>query len=271
MLAPSILAARTMRWILLPLLTLTGCPERVEPPTDVPAVYPGEAWSEVLDRAVRPDGVDWQVFHENQGTLRQLLAWIAENGPETRRISESRESDRLATLLNAHNAVVVDAVLRFVLPDAGPAALLHAPDAHTRRDKLWRVDSEWITLDRLAYHRLLAIFQDPMVHAGLYRANRTGPPLRWFRSGDVSGALGVAMGEWLNSDRGLRAVGDGYAVNGYILDHEADFLEWGASPTLCAWMMEQTIGARRAWLTTHIGDCPLGRFEVDDRLDVSGL
>lgn len=255
---------------LLTLLTLTACQERIDPPTDVPAVYPGEAWSEVVERASTSDGVDWKILQDNYGTLRQLLAWIAENGPETRRVSETREGDRLAALLNAHNAVVIDAVLRFSLPLETPTELLRAPGRSTRRDLLWRIDNEWITLDRLAYHRLLAIFQDPMVHAGLFRATATGPRLRWYRAGDVSGELGVNMGEWLNSDRGLRAVGDGYALNGYLLDHEADFLEWGASPTLCAWMMEQTIGARRAWLTTHIGDCPLQRFEVDDRLDVSG-
>lgn len=255
------------RAALLTLILLTACPERVDPPADVPAVYPGEAWSEVLGRAVRDDGVDWQVIQENQGTLRQLLAWIAQNGPETRRVSEIREGDRLASLLNAHNAVVVDAVLRFVLPGAQPGALLKAPGDAIRRDRAWRVDSEWITLDRLAYHRLLAIFQDPNVHAGLYRATRDGPRLRWYHPDGVSGYLDLAMAEWLNSDTGLRKTATGYAANAWFFEHEDDFLDWGVSPSLCAWMADLAMGERKSWLAEHMGDCPLERLPVDDRLD----
>ena len=110
---------------MLSLLLLTGCPERLDPPTTVPAVYPGSTWSNTLDHAVHDEGVDWAELAKNRAVLDQMMAWIAENGPETRRVSELREGERLASLLNAHNAVVVDAVLRFVWPGTG--GVLHAP------------------------------------------------------------------------------------------------------------------------------------------------
>lgn len=247
---------------------LSGCTERVPPPDERPERYPANAWEDLIGRATRSGGVDWALIAAEREALDDFLGWIAEHGPETRRIPEGFEEQRLALLLNAHNAVMVDAVLRFAWRDDVAPDLLRAPGDEVLRLRSFRVDGEWITLARLARDRVLAMFQSAIVHAALYRATRGGPRLRFYRAEGVRAHLELAMTEWINSDHGVRAQGGRWAVNRYLMENADDFRDWGRAPTLCAALVDHANGEREAWLTEHIGDCPLGTFPEDERLDI---
>lgn len=255
-----------MRALALGLLLVVGCAERVEPPALDVQGSPAPRWEQVVLRATRQGGVDWAIIQEERQTLDEVLAWYAKSGPESRRIPESREDERLSSMLNMHNALVVDLVLRFVLSEGADPSLLRVPRA-LREDRAFRVDNEWITLERLRTHRVVSVFQEPEVAGALWLGTADGPRLRWWRPEYLRAVLKLGLYDWLMRDGGLRREGEGWAVNADLYDYRKDFRDFYGAANLCIALQEYVAGPARRWMLDHLDDCPLGSFTPEDRLD----
>lgn len=246
---------------------LLGCAEQVAPPGLSPVVSPLDDWGRLVEQATRGGGVDWRLLADQRATLDDALAWNAEHGPESSRVPESKEDERLAALLNVYDAEVVGAVLDRVWTTGADPGLLHVPTRQIRHDLAFRVDNEWITLDRLAVYRVLAGFEEPRIHGALYQGTAEGPRLRWFRAETVRSQLELGLTDWLNRDGGLRRVGDGYALTADLAAEYKDFRDWDGAGNLCMALVEYAAGDARTWMFEHLEDCPLRTFEPEDRLD----
>ena len=251
-------------WILALLL---GCAQQVPPPGPAPLVSPLDDWGRLVDQATREGGVDWRLLADQRATLDEVLSWNAEHGPESSRVPESKEDERLASLLNIYDAEVVGAVLDRVWQSGADAALLRVPARQIREDLAFRVDNEWITLERMARYRVLASFEEPAIHAALYRGTADGPRLRYWRPETLDATLTRAMSDWLERDGGLRQEGDSYALNGDLAREYKDFRDWDGAGNLCVALVEYTSGEAQRWMIHHLEDCPLRTFEPEDRLD----
>jgi hypothetical protein len=259
--------------LLLPLLV--GCGRRIHGSDDVPEDDPSKAWSRVLRAAVTPDGVDYDRVDEDRETLQDYVAWVGEHGPVMDGLRESKEDRRIAFLMNAYNALVIEALLQErdrtgALPASvrdvrfGPWAL---------RDN-WsfflgqrvKVDGEWTTLYHLESHRLLARYQDPLPHVGLNCASRGCPPLRWWServgSKKLQPQLEEALEDWL-ADGALQQTETGYAVSELFFWYEDDFTYWSHADNLCQYLVEYVDQDAADWMLEHFGDCSLERIPYD--------
>lgn len=252
---------------LLLAMVLLACAERVAPPDLRVERSPIDDWERLVARATLEGGVDWALLHQERETLDRVLAWYASRGPETQRVPEAREEERLSALLNARNALVVDAVLRTVWAPGANIALLHAPGEALLREREHRVDNEWISIDRLTRHRIIPVFQEPDVLGALYDGTASGPRLRVYRPEYVRMLLVAGMRDWLGRDGGLRPEGEGFAVDARLARHARAFRDWDGAPNLCFGLVDHVEGAARRWMLDHLEDCPLVVFEPDRGLD----
>lgn len=239
-----------MRLVLM--LWALGCGTRVPPPADPPAEDPTAAWGAALTAAIRPDGVDWGLLAQRREPLERYLAWAAVHGPETDLIKESQERLRHAFLINTHNALVVWRRL-----EGDPWA------EEIYNTHLFRVDEEWIALQRLGRDRVAARFQNAYAWAGLYLGTLDGPPLRWWEAETLKRDLPVALDAWLASPRGLRPDGDGYQLSPRLAAHEKDFRDWAGYPNRCALVAARGPEAARPWFDARIQRCEVPSFAED--------
>ncbi len=272
---------RALLLALLPLLAV-ACGRRVHVPGDAPEDDPSRAWSRVLRSAVVPEGVDYDRIDEDRDVLHEYVAWVAEHGPVMDQMRESKEDRRLAFLMNAYNALVIEAVLQErdrtgALPASvkdvrfGPWAL--RDNYSFFLGQRFAVDGEWISLYHLENHRILARYQDPLPHVGLNCASRGCPPVRWWteRVGRkrLQEQMGEALEDWL-ADGALQPTETGYAVSELFYWYEDDFTYWSDADNLCQYLVDYADQDAGDWMIEHFGDCPLERLEYDWALNAAG-
>jgi hypothetical protein len=130
-----------------------------------------------------------------------------------------------------------------------------------------RVDREWIPLATLGQERIIARFQEGLLHLALYEATRGGPPLRVWPTTGLQDALEAMWRQDLAGDRLLRAEGEGWAASEWLHARSSDLLAWSEAPTLCAWLGAFAPDPRGAWMRVHAEDCVLGSFAEDRGMD----
>lgn len=254
--------------LLLLLALAAGCAERVALPQIKVDDSAPLRWSAALEKIARngrnqAGGVDFEALAQDPSALQRYQVWVARHGPESDPMKESWEEKRLAFLINAYNAELLAGVLHL----GRPASLAPGGAVDLFHDLAWRVDREWITLSLLHEERIRGRFQEPLVHLALYTATRDSPPLRYWASEGLYGALARQAARFLASDRGLRPVGDGFEANPLFFKYEKDFIEWGEAETLCRWMLKYARGERETWLRANAVKCPLRAFPEDHSLD----
>lgn len=263
------------------LLLLAGCGRRVHVPADVPEDDPSEDWSEVLRRSVRADGVDYDRIDEERETLQRYVAWVSEHGPVRDTMRESKEDRRLSFLMNAYNALVIEAVLQErdrtgALPGSvkdvrfGPWAV--RDNYSFFLGQRFKVDGEWTSLYHLETHRILARYQDPLPHVGLNCASRGCPPVRWWTEKvgrkKLQPQLEDALEDWLE-EGALQKTETGYAVSELFFWYEDDFTYWSDADNLCQYLVDYADEDAGEWMLDHFGDCPLERIEYDWTLNAA--
>lgn len=252
--------------------TLAGCAERVEVEAPRTRAMPEVAWENLLTRAAGPDGVDYELLAENRAVLRRFLSWCGEHGPDSDSMRESAEDRRIAFLVNAYNAAVLEGVLRHrpidsvqdvrigLYPSGGAGFFLG--------QRFW-IDGEWIDLYHLEKQYIVARYQEPLLHVTLNCASRSCPPVRWWEASGLQQTLSSTLANWLEAGGAMVEEGDGWAVNEIFWWYEDDFLEWSDAANLCQWLAPHAVGPRRTWLDGHAGDCPLGRIPYDWSLNAA--
>lgn len=268
-LAPAPLAASV-------LLCLTACGQRVHVDRDVPDDDPRDAWSALLAEAVTEEGVDYGHIDASREVLQDYVAWLSEHGPVLDTMRESKEDRRIAFLVNAYNAFVIEGVLRHQPIDSVKDVRLGPWGARDNWSfflgQRFKLDGEWISLYHLENHRIFARYQDPLPHIGLNCASVGCPPLRWWTEKvgrkKLGKQMGTAMEHWLR-DGALQQTETGYAVTELFFWYEDDFTYWSDADNLCQYLYEYTDEAASDWMFDHYEDCPLERLEYDWTLNAA--
>ncbi len=127
-------------------------------------------FSQLLDRYVKPGGVDYAAWHENAADLERLdgvAEGIAKGRPEG-----SRDA-RLAWYLNAYNALILDEILeRYPYANTNPLrrkAFFSGKDLDVAGEKM--------SFDRLEHEIIRPEFKEPLIHFALNCASVSCPPL----------------------------------------------------------------------------------------------
>ncbi len=261
--------------VLLAGLSLAGCAERLDVGDAPPSARAAARWRQVLAAAVDEDGrVDYARIRRQRAALRRYLRWVAMHGPESDAMRESAEDRRIAFLVNAYNAAVVEGVLRHwpirSVRDVRIGVFGLVDGASFFWGQQVRVDKEWVTLYHLEKHYIVDRYQEPLVHVALNCASRSCPPLRWWEDDDLQDEMEAAMRRWL-AGPALRREGAGYAASELFRWYRDDFLDWTDAPTLCAWMADYTEGEAAAWMRAHAEDCRLAWIPWDWTLNAKRL
>ena len=255
---------------------LVGCGQRIHVDRDVPEDDPSDDWADLLEEAVTEEGVDYGHIDASRDVLQDYIAWLAEHGPVLDTMRESKEDRRIAFLVNAYNAFVIEGVLRHQPIDSvtdvrfGPWAM--RDNASFFLGQRFKVDGEWISLYHLENHRILARYQDPLPHVALNCASVGCPPLRWWREKvgrkKLGKQMGAALEDWLE-DGALQKTDTGYAVTELFFWYEDDFTYWSDADNLCQYLYDYASEDAADWLYEHYEDCPLERIPYDWRLNAA--
>lgn len=257
-------------------LSLVACGQRVHVDRDVPDDDPRDAWSALLAESVTEEGVDYHHIDASRDVLQDYVAWLAEHGPVLDTMRESKEDRRIAFLVNAYNAFVIEGVLQNQ-PIESVSDVRFGPWA--ARDnwsffmgQRFKLDGEWISLYHLENHRIFARYQDPLPHVGLNCASVGCPPLRWWTEKvgrkKLGKQMGAAMEDWLEAGA-LQETETGYAVTELFFWYEDDFTYWSDADNLCQYLYEYTDESAADWMYEHYEDCPLERLEYDWTLNAA--
>ena len=261
---------------MLALFSLLACGQRIEVDREAPEDDPRDAWAELLEASVTDEGVDYAHIDASRGVLQDYIAWLAEHGPVLDTMRESKEDRRIAFLVNAYNAFVIEGVLRHQPIDLvtevrfGPWAM--RDNASFFLGQRFKVDGEWISLYHLENHRILARYQDPLPHVALNCASVGCPPLRWWeekvRGKKLEKQMERALEDWL-ADGAMQKTDTGYAVTELFFWYEDDFTYWSDAANLCQYLYDYADADAAEWLYAHYEDCPLERLPYDWRLNAA--
>ncbi|MEC7948454.1 MAG: DUF547 domain-containing protein [Myxococcota bacterium] len=258
------------RHALLALPLAAACGQRVNVDREVPEDDPRDAWSALLQESVTEEGVDYDHIDASRSVLQDYVSWLAEHGPVTDIMRESKEDRRIAFLVNAYNAFVIEGVLRN-RPLASVKDVAFGPWAVRENwsfflGQRFKLDGEWISLYHLEQHRILARYQDPRPHVALNCASVGCPPLRWWTEKVGRKKLGKqmddALEDWL-ADGALQQTETGYAVTELFFWYEDDFTYWSDADNLCQYLYAYASEDAAAWLFEHYDDCPLESIPYD--------
>jgi len=218
------------------------------------------------------DGVRLDDLPQHETALEDFLGWASTHGQHTNSWGESREDRRLAYLLNVHNAAVLHNLLRHDLP-ASPDDVKFGVFQWAGAGFFWgtryQVDSEWTGLAHMASHDTVSRYQEPLLWIGLYTGTKDSPPLRWWtrEKKKLQPQLKRAARAFINSDRGMRKVDDGWQVNPMFIERAQDFIHWTDADTLCEWMADYARGPRKAWLQAQGHTCTLTHWAPQRQTD----
>jgi hypothetical protein len=208
-----------------------ACTTRVEPDAP-PAEDPTPAWNERLGQIVDDQGfVDYEGLRRDPSALSAYVAWLA-------RPQDLTGPARLAMLMNAYNAFVLEGVLR------------NWPLSSVREVKLGLVqlggggffvgqrfllEGSWVSLTDLENTQIREAYQDPRVHAGINCASAGCPPLPatlWVGE-TLDGDLDAAMTRFVQTRTSVD--GDQLVLSQIFEWFDSDFIGWGQAESLCAY------------------------------------
>ena len=248
------------------ILAMMGCSVQVHPQSKPSHRAPTSAWKRLLEQATSGGGTDYDLIASRRDILDGYLVYIGEHGPEEDNMRYSQESKKIAFLINAYNAAVVAGVLENRPLDSVmdlSLGLFPSGGAGFFLGQTFRVDGEWVTLYHLEHQYLLGDYEEPLTHAGLNCASVGCPPLRYYTPGKSADTeLATAMTDFLASDQGMRATGDGYVFTELLSWYADHFIDWSAADDLCDYLADYTDPDAAAWLLAR-EPCALSFFPYD--------
>ena len=166
-------------------------------------------WAELLNKYVKPNGVDYAGFKSEEEKLDQYLKVLEHTDLKTL----SRE-EKFAYYINAYNAWTIKLILSAYpgiksIKDLG--TFLKSP----WEKKFVRIDGDELTLDDIEHHILRPRFKDPRVHFAINCSAASCPPMSsqpyWGSSLDLQ--LDQATRSFINEPNSYRLEGNAFYVS----------------------------------------------------------
>jgi hypothetical protein len=231
------------------LLFLLACHQNIS--FETTSKDPTVAWSDLVAKISREDGIDFEKLKENRSVLEDYLAWVGENGPRMNRIKKikwqrkGRENRRISYYANAYNAWTLYEIMEHYPLDSVEGLPL---DTFSLFGKAYRVDGEYLSLYHLKEERILSVYQEPMLHMMLHDGSMSSPKLQYWKYSQLNLALKNKMWRYLESEQGAKKIGESWTLPALFQIEEDDFLYWSESETLCQYLSKYVEKDLEAWL-----------------------
>lgn len=178
-------------------------------------------WAELLDKYVKPGGVDYAGFKSEEDKLDQYLKLL--EGTDTQTLSRN---DQFAFYINAYNAWTIKLIL-----SAYPG-LKSIKDLGTFLKSPWekkfvRMNGDVLTLDDIEHHILRPRFKDPRLHFAINCSAASCPPLKSepYLGSQLDLQLDQATRSFINHPDNYRLEGDVLYVSRIFKWFSEDFKE----------------------------------------------
>lgn len=131
-------------------------------------------WSQLLEKYVDDEGVDYRGFKEEESTLDSYLAELNGTNPD-----ELSESEQLALYINAYNAYTVKLILKNFKENKPVSSIKRLGSFFSGPWKIQfaAIGGEKYTLDNIEHDIIRPKFKEPRVHFAVNCASKSCPPL----------------------------------------------------------------------------------------------
>jgi hypothetical protein len=166
-------------------------------------------WAELLDKYVKPGGVDYAGFKFEEDKLDQYLKVL--EGTDTQTLSRN---DQFAFYINAYNAWTIKLILS-AYPGIKSIKDLGTFWKSPWEKKFVRINGELLSLDDIEHHILRPRFKDPRVHFAINCSAVSCPPLRSepYMGSSLDQQLDQATRSFINDSNSYRLEGDAFYVS----------------------------------------------------------
>ena len=178
-------------------------------------------WDELLERAVREDGIDYRLLQRERDRLDAYLERVAAAD------LASLAPDHLkALLINAYNAYTVQAILEH----PGVASIRDIDGVWTETTR--EVGGHGLTLDEIEHRLLRPFYRDPRIHFAVNCASRSCAPLppRAFSGDSLDAQLERRTRAFLRDSARVRVEDGTLLLSRYFDWYGSDFTREGWSP-----------------------------------------
>jgi len=166
-------------------------------------------WAELLNKYVKPGGVDYAGFKSEEEKLDRYLKVLEHTDSKTL----SRD-EQFAYYINAYNAWTIKLILSAYpgiksIKDLG--TFLKSP----WEKKFVRIDGDMVTLDDIEHHILRPRFKDPRVHFAINCSAASCPPIssQPYRGSSLDLQLDQATRSFINGPNSYRLEGNAFYVS----------------------------------------------------------
>ena len=166
-------------------------------------------WAELLNKYVKPGGVDYAGFKSAEEKLDQYLRVLEHTDLKTL----SRD-EQFAYYINAYNAWTIKLILS-AYPGVKSIKDLGTFWKSPWEKKFVRINAELLSLDDIEHHILRPRFKDPRVHFAINCAAASCPPLRSepYLGSPLDRQLDQATRSFINDPSSYRLEGDTFYVS----------------------------------------------------------
>jgi hypothetical protein len=216
----SILAMNIRRFLVFVFISLLG--GIVSPIEKTAAAAENHAiWAELLDKYVKPGGVEYAGFKSEEEKLDQYLKVLENTDPKT-----LSPNDQFAFYINVYNAWTIKLILS-AYPGVKSIKDLGTFWRSPWEKKIVRINGEVLTLDDIEHHILRPRFKDPRLHFAINCSAASCPPLKSepYLGGKLDLQLDQATRSFINHPDSYRLEGDVLYVSRIFKWFSEDFKE----------------------------------------------
>ena len=166
-------------------------------------------WAELLNKYVKPGGVDYARFKSEEKKLDQYLKVLEHT--DLKRLSRQ---EKFAYYINAYNAWTIKLILS-AYPGIKSIKDLGTFWKSPWKKKFVRINGELLSLDDIEHHILRPRFKDPRVHFAINCSAISCPPLRSepYLGSLLDQQLDQATQSFINDPNSYRIEGDVFYVS----------------------------------------------------------
>ena len=247
-------------------LFLLACQQKFE--FSIPADDPSQEWEELLKEISTDNGVDYRKLQEKQDVLENYLGWIGDNGPRMSKIKRdpdlkrNRENREITFYVNAYNAWILYSILQeYPSPNLEE---LHNTHSDWFADQ-YKVDGEFMSLGHLKEARILADFQEPLLHIMLFDGSVSSPSLQYWDSSQLDFVLSNRMRNFL-SKQGSHQQENTWEFSSLFQQEENDFIYWSKAENICQYLLDYSSNDLHDWLKENQENCSIQFMNKDWKL-----